>query len=221
MVCFVLFVFCFHSFNICTGTCLTVVTFDTKSFKVGLAPETLSRTNLGQLKVGDSVNCERALKVGTRMGGHFVQGHVDTTTTIKQIDNDGSSIRFKFDIPPKRPQVSHIAPYIIPKGYITLDGASLTVTYVDLRDKTFGVMLIPYSQSKLTLTNKKVGDSVNVEVDMVGKYVENAVESMFETSEERKGDNNHIALDGFVERAVEKVLDRKGLTGKASRVLGR
>lgn len=209
------------------GTCLTVVSFDQKSFKVGLAPETLQRTNLGELKVGDHVNLERAMQVGTRLGGHIVQGHVDTTTRIKQIDNDGASIRYKFEIPPKQHGKENIAPYIIPKGYITIDGASLTVTYVDARDKSFGVMLIPYTQSQITLATKKPGDNVNLEVDMVGKYVENAVEALFEEAENVDGEGKNtprgkrIALEGFVERAVERVLERKGIIGKAAQLLGR
>ncbi|TIB77978.1 Lumazine-binding protein [Wallemia mellicola] len=209
------------------GTCLTVVTFDKTSFKVGLAPETLQRTNLGELRVGDRVNLERAMQVGTRLGGHIVQGHVDTTTRIKDITNDGSSIRYKFDIPPKQHDRDNVGPYIIPKGYITLDGASLTVTFVDAREKTFGVMLIPYTQSQITLSSKKVGDSVNLEVDMVGKYVENAVEALFEEAEDVDGvgkqtpHGKRIALEGFVERAVERVLERKGIIGKAAQLLGR
>ena len=209
------------------GTCLTVVSFEEKTFKVGLAPETLQRTNLGELRVGDSVNLERAMQVGTRLGGHIVQGHVDTTTRIKEVTNDGASLRYKFEIPPKQHGRENIAPYIIPKGYITIDGASLTVTYVDARDKSFGVMLIPYTQSSITLSHKKAGHTVNLEVDMVGKYVENAVEALFEEAENVDGEGKHtphgkrIALEGFVERAVERVLERKGIIGKAAQLLGR
>ncbi|EOR02771.1 hypothetical protein E3P92_01912 [Wallemia ichthyophaga] len=209
------------------GTCLTVVSFESTCFKVGLAPETLQRTNLGELRVGDEVNLERAMQVGTRLGGHIVQGHVDTTTRIMQVDSDGASLRYKMEIPPKQHGKDNIAPYIIPKGYITIDGASLTVTHVDTREKSFGVMLIPYTQSQITLSAKKPGNTVNLEVDMVGKYVENAVEALFEEAENVDGEGKstpqgkRIALEGFVERAVERVLEKKGIIGKAAQILGR
>ncbi|ORY24680.1 riboflavin synthase [Naematelia encephala] len=183
--------------SICiNGACVTVTAFDAVEnggwFKVGLAPETLNRTNLGQLNVGDKVNCERAMSAHTRFGGHMVQGHVDTTANIVSKVPDGNSIRFTFELPSGS---THYLAYIVEKGFITLDGASLTITLVDEEKAQFGVMLIPHTQEILTLTKKAVGESVNVEVDLVGKYVLG--------SEKR--------IEGIVDRIVEKKLKDKGL----------
>ncbi|WRT65909.1 riboflavin synthase, alpha subunit [Kwoniella shivajii] len=178
--------------SICVnGACLTVTEFNKDSFVVGLAPETLSRTNLGKLNIGDKVNCERAMSGKTRFGGHMVQGHVDSTATIISRVPDGDSIRYSFQFPSE----TTLLPYVIEKGYVTLDGASLTITFVDDAKRSFGIMLIAHSQEKLTLTNKKEGDTVNVEVDCVGKYV--------------LGSTSRI--EGLIERAVEKKLKEKGL----------
>ncbi|WVQ85595.1 riboflavin synthase, alpha subunit [Cryptococcus sp. DSM 104549] len=178
--------------SICVnGACLTVTSFDADSFTVGLAPETLRRTNLGEVKVGDRVNCERAMAGHTRFGGHMVQGHVDGTATIHSKIPDGDSIRFTFQLPP----TTSLLPFIIEKGYVTIDGASLTITEVDDAQRTFGIMLIAHSQEKLTLTGKEVGGTVNVEVDCVGKYVLGSVER----------------IEGMVERIVEKKLKERGL----------
>jgi len=160
-------------------------------FRVGLANETLNRTNLGQLQIGDYVNCERAMSSHTRFGGHMVQGHVDSTASIVSITPDGNSLRYLFQLP----ESTALLPYFIEKGYVTIDGASLTLTQVNDADRTFGIMLIAHSQEKLTLTSKKPGDSVNVEVDCMGKYVLG--------SESR--------LEAMVERIVEKRLRAKGL----------
>ncbi|WVF70664.1 riboflavin synthase, alpha subunit [Kwoniella sp. CBS 6097] len=175
------------------GACLTVTSFTPDEFTVGLAPETLRRTNLGELKVGDRVNAERAMAGHTRFGGHMVQGHVDSTATIISRVPDGDSIRYKFQLPPS----TTLLPYIIEKGYITIDGASLTITEVDdsLEERSFGIMLIAHSQEKLTLTKKQVGDKVNVEVDCVGKYV--------------LGSKDRI--EQLVNSLVDKKLKEKGL----------
>ncbi|WVW80375.1 riboflavin synthase, alpha subunit [Kwoniella bestiolae CBS 10118] len=173
------------------GACLTVTEFDNDSFKVNLAPETLSRTNLGELKVGDKVNCERAMLAHTRLGGHMLQGHVDSTAKIIAKRQDGDSIRYQFQLPPE----STLLPYIIEKGYIGIDGASLTLTNVNEQEGSFGIMLISHSQGKLTLTQKGEGDRVNIEVDVVGKYI------LGSTSK----------IEGLVERLVEKKLKEKGL----------
>ncbi|EIW73250.1 riboflavin synthase, alpha subunit [Tremella mesenterica] len=156
--------------SICVnGACLTVTEFDMGAgwFKVGLAHETLQRTNLGQLQIDDRVNCERAMSSHTRFGGHMVQGHIDSTAKIISIIPDGNSLRFKFEFPPQ----TNLMPYLVEKGYITIDGASLTLVFVDDSSLTFGIMLISHSQEILTLSKKKVGESVNVEVDILGKYI--------------------------------------------------
>src|SRR5439155_26481272 len=146
------------------GTCLTVTFFTEDSFLVGVAPETLRRTNLGSLRTGSSVNLERAVSASTRMGGHFVQGHVDTIATIQSITPDWNALTFR-----TQPRDKGVLRYIIEKGYVTLDGASLTITRVEDREGWFEVMLITYTQERVVMASKKVGEDVNVEVDMVGK----------------------------------------------------
>ncbi|MEO1242074.1 MAG: riboflavin synthase [Pseudomonadota bacterium] len=146
------------------GVCLTVTAFDGSSFTVGLAPETLKRTNLGDLTQGDPVNLERSLLPTTRLGGHFVQGHVDATGVIKSFrpDNDALWLTVKTDPALMR--------YIVTKGYVAIDGTSLTV--VDTGADWFNVTLINYTQSKIILPRKKPGDRVNLEVDILAKYIE-------------------------------------------------
>lgn len=154
------------------GVCLTVTEFDKDSFKVGIAPETLDRTNLGKLKAGSHVNLERAVAGHTRFGGHFVQGHVDTTATIVNIEKDENSLRFTF-----KPRDPSVMVYIVEKGFIAVDGTSLTITEVNDDEGTFGVMLIAYTQEKVVVAGKNVGDTVNIEVDLMGKLVEKQVKA--------------------------------------------
>jgi riboflavin synthase len=148
------------------GTCLTVIRFDKESFSVGLAPETLRRTSLGEAEVGALVNLERSLQPTSRMGGHFVQGHVDGTGTIASFDPEGDSLWVKVQTTPE------LLRYIVPKGYISVDGTSLTVVSVLDDESAFTFMLVGYTQQKIVVPLKKVGNKVNLEVDIVGKYVE-------------------------------------------------
>merc|ERR1711939_1153426 len=127
------------------GTCLTVTEFSKDEFKVGVSPETLRRTNLGSLKEGSGVNLERAVSASTRMGGHFVQGHVDTVATVVSVTPDGNALTFRL-----QPREKGVLRYIVEKGYITLDGASLTITNVNDEQAWFEVMLIAYTQTKRT-----------------------------------------------------------------------
>ncbi|KAI5284963.1 Riboflavin synthase alpha chain, partial [Ascosphaera acerosa] len=145
------------------GTCLTVTSFDgTTSFKVGVAPETLRRTNLGRLRPGSPVNLERAVSATTRMGGHFVQGHVDSTAAVLRVAPDGNALTFRF-----QPRDRRLLRYVVEKGFVAVDGASLTVTAVqDGPDGWFEVMLIAYTQDRVVTAAKTVGDEVNVEIDM-------------------------------------------------------
>ncbi|RAO64837.1 uncharacterized protein BHQ10_000849 [Talaromyces amestolkiae] len=185
------------------GTCLTVTAFDKDWFKVGVAPETLRRTNLGSLKKDSKVNLERAVSSETRMGGHFVQGHVDTTAKILSITPDGNALTFRL-----QPSDRSILRYVVEKGFITLDGASLTVTkVVDGEDGYWEVMLIAYTQEKIVTAAKKAGDDVNVEIDMVGKYVEKSVQAYF--SQNTGGDFT------ILERMVAKLVDEKLCQAKA------
>ncbi|KAF2085041.1 riboflavin synthase alpha chain [Saccharata proteae CBS 121410] len=183
------------------GTCLTVTHFDKSSFKVGVAPETLRRTNLGSLKQGSRVNLERAVSASTRMGGHFVQGHVDTIATILSVTPDGNALTFRL-----QPRDKSVLKYVVEKGYVTLDGASLTVTkVVDGPEGWWEVMLIAYTQERVVMAGKKAGEDVNVEVDMVGKYVEKSVEGYFDG----KAGGDIAILEKMVNRLVDERL--KGL----------
>ncbi|KAI5806341.1 riboflavin synthase alpha chain [Geopyxis carbonaria] len=176
------------------GTCLTVTEFTEDSFKVGVAPETLRRTNLGELKTGMNVNLERAVAGHVRFGGHFVQGHVDTIATIvsKQPDGDALTIRLS-------PADKSLLVYVVEKGYITLDGASLTITAVDDQQGWFEVMLIVYTQEKTVIAAKNVGQSINIEVDMAGKYIEKQVKAHLENA-------TGGLLEQFVVNIVKKEL---------------
>ncbi|KAK8160637.1 riboflavin synthase alpha chain [Phyllosticta citrichinensis] len=184
------------------GTCLTVTSFDATSFKVGVAPETLRRTNLGSLTTGSRVNLERAVSAATRMGGHFVQGHVDTTATVASVTPDGNALTFRF-----RPRDPAVLRYVVEKGYVTIDGASLTVTKVeDGKDGWWEVMLIAYTQEKVVTAGKKPGDEVNVEVDQVGKYVEKSVAGYFEGT----AGGDFAILEKMVNRLVDERLKALG-----------
>jgi len=183
------------------GTCLTVTSFTTTSFIVGVSPETLRRTNLGSLKQNSKVNLERAVSASTRMGGHFVQGHVDTVATILKIEPDGNALTFRL-----QPRDRSVLRYVVEKGYITLDGASLTVTKVDDTEGWWEVMLIAYTQEKVVMASKKPGEDVNVEVDTVGKYVEKSVEGYFNSN----GGGDIAILQKMVERIVDERLKKAG-----------
>lgn len=151
--------------SICVnGTCLTVTELTPETFRVDTVPETLRRTNLGSLKPGDPVNLERALLPTTRMGGHFVQGHVEGTGTLVEKRPDGEAWLLRFAVEPE------LARYIVEKGFITVDGISLTVVARD--DRSFTVTIIPFTLSHTNLGSKGVGDRVNLETDILAKYVE-------------------------------------------------
>lgn len=150
------------------GVCLTITAFDAETFTFGLAPETLKRTNLGDLKEGDPVNLERALLPSTRLGGHFVQGHVDGTGTINafRTEQDAVWVTIVAD--------EALMRYVVSKGFIAIDGVSLTV--VDADHTWFNVTLVNYTQGKIALPLKKPGDRVNLEVDILAKYAERFLE---------------------------------------------
>lgn len=179
------------------GTCLTVTEFGKDEFKVGVAPETLRRTNLGSLKEGSGVNLERAVRADTRMGGHFVQGHVDTIAEIAETRQDGNAITFRL-----KPRDKFVLRYIVEKGYVCLDGASLTITAVNDEEGWWEIMMIAYTQEKVVMGNKRKGDDVNIEVDQVGKYVEKSVAAYFEGS----GASGGAMLEKMVQRLVDERL---------------
>lgn len=149
------------------GTCLTVTHFNRGSFSVGLSPETRSRTNLAHLQEGHAVNLERSLTPTSRMGGHFVQGHVDGVGTVTAFRPDEDALWVTVSPP------GELMRYIVPKGFIALDGVSLTV--VDVTAHSFTVTLVAYTQQHITLPRQPVGYKVNIEVDILGKYVEKII----------------------------------------------
>ena len=151
-----------------SGVCLTVETFDETGFEVFLARETVDRTYLGALERGDEVNVERALPADGRLDGHFVQGHVDGVAEVTDIRQVGEDWRFGFTLPPE------LAPYVVEKGSIAVDGISLTVATLD--DERFEVAIIPETYDVTTLASKSVGDPVHLEVDVVAKYVESLLD---------------------------------------------
>ena len=146
------------------GVCLTVTSRGAGRFAVTAGPETLARTTLGGLAVGARVNLERALRASDRLGGHIVAGHVDAVGTVAERRELDTGVLFRFAAPPQ------ILRYVVEKGSIAVDGISLTVNAVD--EYSFAVALIPHTVEKTTLADKQAGGRVNLEVDIIGKYVE-------------------------------------------------
>lgn len=146
------------------GVCLTVVSVENGSFSVDASHETLSRTNLSGLRAGSRVNLERSLRVGDRMGGHIVTGHVDGIGTVQSIAPVGESRVFSFSIP------AALAKYVVEKGSVAIDGVSLTVNSVGGTE--FSVNIIPYTLRETTFSEFGRGGEVNIECDIIGKYVE-------------------------------------------------
>lgn len=173
------------------GACLTVVDIQPLLFWVEAVEETLARTNLGFLKPGDRVNLERALPAGGRFGGHFVQGHVDGTGLIAQIVPNLRSKVMKIHTP------KELMPYIVPKGSIAVDGVSLTV--VEVGQDWFTVSLIPFTLEHTTLGLRKVGDVVNLEVDILAKYVRHML-TMFESP--KLADEEPVSTDERLKRLL-------------------
>ena len=147
----------------CAGCCLTVVAKTPRTFSVDVSTETLSKTTLGAWKQGARINLERALRMGDELGGHVVSGHVDGTGEIVSIVAEGDSKRLRIRVAPE------LARFIAPKGSVTLDGASLTVNEVD--GVEFGVNIIPHTQAVTTWGQARPGGRVNVEIDMLSRYV--------------------------------------------------
>ena len=146
------------------GACLTVTALDSTSFSVDVMPETLRRTNLGRLPPGSKVTLERALMVGGRVGGHLVQGHVDATGKVVSLVPEGGAILARFAAPPE------VLRYVAEKGFIAVDGVSLTVVGCD--KTSFSVSLVGFTLKNTILGSRKAGDQVNLEVDIMAKYVE-------------------------------------------------
>ncbi|RLC64861.1 MAG: riboflavin synthase [Chloroflexi bacterium] len=150
------------------GVCLTVVSLENHGFSVNVMPETLRRTNLRGLHYNDQVNLERALAVGGRLGGHLVLGHVDDTGEVMDVTSEETARLMRISAPAK------LMPYIVDKGFIAVDGVSLTIAGFD--DLSFVVSLVAYTMEHTTLGKKRPGDVVNLETDVVAKYVESLKE---------------------------------------------
>ncbi|WP_066639288.1 riboflavin synthase [Desulfolucanica intricata] len=177
------------------GVCLTVTKFDTRGFTADVMAETLAKTNLGNLKSGDRVNLERALKLGDRLGGHLVSGHIDGVGTIVQKEVHDIAILITVNAQPE------VMRYIIKKGSVAIDGTSLTV--VDFNSESFRVSIIPHTAHETTLGFKKEGDTVNLEGDVIGKYIERLLQSREIPEEKNTRIKSSMSLDflakhGFV-----------------------
>ncbi len=172
------------------GVCLTVTSLNDKSFTADVMNETVKKTNLKDLNTGDFVNLERALCLNTRLGGHIVSGHIDGIGTITNIQKD--DIAQIYSIETKK----DITKYIIKKGSIAIDGISLTV--IDVEDEIFKVSVIPHTLQNTILVNKKIGDTVNLENDVMAKYIEKFLLSKDKENEKKSSiDLNFLMANGF------------------------
>ncbi|NLW39885.1 MAG: riboflavin synthase [Tissierellia bacterium] len=172
------------------GVCLTVKEFDKNLFKVDVMAETIRKTNLGFIQSGDYINLERALRVGDRLGGHVVTGHIDGTGVIEEIEEEGDSMWITIS------SSKDILKYIVHKGSIAIDGVSLTISFVD--EEKFKVAIIPHTKVVTTLATKKINDLVNIECDLVGKYIERFL-SYKKVQNESKIDINFLKNNGFIQ----------------------
>ena len=152
----------------CNGACMTVIETGPDWFAISASGESLSKTTMGSWKEGSAINFERAMKVGDELGGHIVSGHVDGVATIVSITPEGDSHRFVFEAP------AELKNFIAPKGSVALDGISLTVNEVE--GARFGINIIPHTMQVTTLGHLKVGDPVNLEIDMLARYVARLLE---------------------------------------------
>lgn len=171
------------------GVCLTVTEFEKNCFRADVMNETLNRSSLGALKSGSPVNLERAMAANGRFGGHIVSGHIDGTGTISELNNDGIAVWYTISASPE------IMRYIVEKGSIAIDGISLTVAKVT--DSSFSVSIIPHTAEQTILSTKKVGDIVNLENDIVGKYVEKLMTPLTENKKQSSVTREFLAKYGF------------------------
>ena len=168
------------------GVCLTVTAFDAESFEVGLAPETVRLTNLMDLSLGSAVNLERSMAAEGRNSGHYVQGHVDDCGTITNFAREGDSLWVTIAAEPA------VLDFIVQKGYIAVDGTSLTVCKVDRLQGWFNLMLVQHTQQVIIMPQKEIGDRVNLEVDVTGKYAAAATERLGRELQQLR-DNQRLA----------------------------
>jgi len=168
------------------GVCLTITQVMTQAFSVEASEETAMRTTLGNKKPKQKVNLERAIKLNNRLGGHLVSGHVDEIAKITSITPKGSYRKITFQIPQK------ITKYLVEKGSVAIDGISLTIN--EVKSDRFSVNVIPYTAYHTTLASKKIGDEVNIEVDILGKYVEKLIIKDYD----KKMDVQFLSKHGFL-----------------------
>ena len=173
------------------GVCLTVSRFGSDYFEADVMAETMRRTNFRELRPGDKVNLERAMQLNGRFGGHIVSGHVDGTGVIVSMKKEENAVWVSIGTN------ENILKYIVEKGSITIDGISLTVAYVD--DHIFKVSIIPHTGAQTTLLGKKIGDCVNLENDLIGKYVEKMLKSRMQSAGVRSSviDEDYLRKYGF------------------------
>ena len=172
------------------GVCLTVTTLRNGAFAADVMPQTLDQSALGELEVGSPVNLERALRVGDRVGGHFVSGHIDGVGTIAQITRNDNAVLLRIEAE------ESILRYIVPRGSIAVEGISLTVAEMD--ESTFTVSLIPHTFSHTDLSVKRVGSRLNLECDMIGKYAERAALA-FAQERSEDADASTLSLESLIE----------------------
>lgn len=172
------------------GACLTVTGIEERNFSADVSPETLDCTTLGSLRPGARVNLERALRLGDRLGGHLVSGHVDTVATIVERRQDSNAVRFALQLP------SEHARLLVAKGSVTLDGISLTVNQVT--GDTFTVAIIPHTRLRTTLSERRLGDRVNIETDLLAKYVQRLLGAAPEPGGAERISLDFLANHGFL-----------------------
>ncbi|MNC44849.1 Riboflavin synthase [compost metagenome] len=177
------------------GVCLTATSIGEHSFTVDVMPQTYRNSNLKELRSGSKMNLERAMAAGGRFGGHIVQGHVDGTGEIRSVKRDQNAVVFEIT-----PDKNSLFKYIIPKGSITIDGISLTV--VNTTSSAFTVSIIPHTLGETVLAHKRPGDSINIECDVLGKYVDHLLHYRGAGSEEEDSSSrishDFLAANGFV-----------------------
>jgi len=172
------------------GVCLTVTDFTSHSFSLDVMAETIRNTNLKNLVSGSSVNLERALRLGDRLGGHLVSGHIDGIGLIQAFEQEDNAVWVSVAASPE------ILKYVIAKGSIGIDGISLTVAYVD--NRILKVSVIPHTKNVTTLLSKKTGDEVNLECDMIGKYIEKLISFKEDNSLKSSIDMKFLSDNGFI-----------------------
>lgn len=173
-----------------SGACLTVIAKDQSTFTVDMSPETFDRTTFANLPINSKVNLERALRVGDRLGGHMVTGHIDTVGTVLSVNHDQNAVVISIEIS------KDYARYLVPKGSVTIDGISLTIN--DVSAGTFSVSIIPHTLTATTLADCKTGVRVNIETDILGKYVERLLGYVGKSDESSSLTGEFLAKHGFI-----------------------